>query len=436
MVEPHIHPYGVKLLQWWSHTFILTVYFVIIILISDSRLDTQMSDNPLPWRSKLKKGTKEFLSYSWNRYRSCRNSIFLDGLVGGMFLSFLIDTDDKCQDRSFKHTFVTISLFHFLSTIVNNLARYSRQASQMHGKGTLMERRIALVCVLIQHLVKVTEFPLVVWLGYYVIQFQFGDWTFRMDRVVPEDAKPSNCRVCYCDRNFVHLATLVFIFQIIFGIFTFILWFVMWWLHSEDDAKEEEEMREWKESEKRMRNTIYGEVKEITLIIEKLPFFNESLAAVMLILAVSLPSTSCNIHITNWFLYAGVVSTLTVLFDELLKDAKDMAAINEIVNRMEHHVIEFLKFCKLPLFVIEFIVYCVISEKTIEYSGDIILNKKEAQDKGKIEYYCERGPWNMMKLVSILYCVVLVFRVIVVFAEVMRVLGGENVGDKDVPEDE
>ena len=82
---------------------------------------------------------------------------------------------------------------------------------------------------------------------------------------------------------------------------------------------------------------------------------------------------------------------------------------------------------------IEIIVYCVVAIKIIQYSGDIILEKKVAQDIARTEFYCERGPWHMMMLVSSLYCVVLVFRVIVVIADLVGVKGGENVGDSDVP---
>ena len=48
---------------------------------------------------------------------------------------------------------------------------------------------------------------------------------------------------------YVHLATLAFFFQIILGAVTFLLWFIMWFVDSEDDAKEEEEVRKWKEAE-------------------------------------------------------------------------------------------------------------------------------------------------------------------------------------------
>ena len=123
----------------------------------------------------------------------------------------------------------------------------------------------------------------------------------------------------------------------------------MWFVDSEDDAKEEEEMRQWKETEKRMKKTIYGKIKEISLIIGMHPFFNESVAAVMLSLAVSLPYTNCNIHITIWFLYAGIISTLTIVFDNFLKDVKDMAASDGIINKMEHYVIYFLLHTLIPI---------------------------------------------------------------------------------------
>ena len=154
-------------------------------MISDSQVDRKMGNDSIASRGKFIQGKKDFLNYSCHRYLDVRTSIFIDGLVGGMFLSFLLDTDEKCQDTSFTGTFFTISLLHFLSKIVNNLAEYSHQASQMDGKETLMERRISLICILVQHLVKVTEFPLVLWLGYYVIQFHFGSWTFVKKDVIP-----------------------------------------------------------------------------------------------------------------------------------------------------------------------------------------------------------------------------------------------------------
>ena len=41
------------------------------------------------------------------------------------------------------------------------------------------------------------------------------------------------------------------------------------------------------------------------------PFFNGRVAGVVLSTSVALPHTSCNIHVTEWFLVIGIVSCVT-----------------------------------------------------------------------------------------------------------------------------
>ena len=195
--------------------------------------------------------TKDFFVYAFNRYRDVRSSIFIDGLVGGMFLSFLLDTEHRCHDRTFTRVFFIIGMLHLLSKIAGNLVEYSDKVAAMDNiETTVLERKAALFCILVQHLVKVAEFPMVIWLGLYVVQFHFGDWVFDRDSVRPEGAKSRTCQVCYCDQIYVHLATLVVVFQLFYGLVTFLSWVVMWFVASDDDAKEEEEMLRWKEEDK------------------------------------------------------------------------------------------------------------------------------------------------------------------------------------------
>ena len=108
-----------------------------------------MEDNSITWKGKFIQGTKEFLDYSCHRYLDVRTSIFIDGLVGGMFLSFLLDTDEKCQDTSFTGTFFTISLLHFLSKIAaqSRVVQSSNYSQMDAGKETLMEGRISVFSV-------------------------------------------------------------------------------------------------------------------------------------------------------------------------------------------------------------------------------------------------------------------------------------------------
>ena len=44
---------------------------------------------------------KSFYTFCVARYKARTGSIFLDGLVGGMFLSFLLDTGEKCAEVNF-----------------------------------------------------------------------------------------------------------------------------------------------------------------------------------------------------------------------------------------------------------------------------------------------------------------------------------------------
>ena len=46
-------------------------------------------------RAALARSARDLLDWISIRYRSKRSSIFLDGLVGGMFLDFLMTTDDN-----------------------------------------------------------------------------------------------------------------------------------------------------------------------------------------------------------------------------------------------------------------------------------------------------------------------------------------------------
>ena len=104
-------------------------------------------------------------------YRKSRGSIFIGGLVGGMFLSFLLDEDEKCMDRSFTTAFFIIGISHFMSNILGGAAAYARKACEQDGEVTVLERKCQLFIIFLQHLVKLSQYPLVIWLGWYVVQF-------------------------------------------------------------------------------------------------------------------------------------------------------------------------------------------------------------------------------------------------------------------------
>ena len=162
---------------------------------------------------------------------SCRESIILDALVGGMFLSFLMDTANNCDDKSFTNIFFIIGILHFISNIASNLADYGKRAAEADGEETWLELKTRQGCEIMQHTVKAIMFPCVAALGYYVVQFNTGikgvTWTY--DR----DGGDGCGRVCFCDRNYVNLASLVFAFQLIVGAVKVGVWLTLWYIDRE-----------------------------------------------------------------------------------------------------------------------------------------------------------------------------------------------------------
>ena len=141
----------------------------------------------------------------------------------------------------------------------------------------------------------------------------------------PAGASSTNCEVCFCDRNTVNLATLVFIFQIVYGLVSLGCMVFMWYVDSDDDVAQMIEAAEWAEAEKMEAMTWKGKLKKVNRVILLLshficqvtqllsidPFFNRQIAGVTLSVSVALPHTVCPIHITEWFLVIGLVSCVT-----------------------------------------------------------------------------------------------------------------------------
>ena len=161
----------------------------------------------------------------------CRESIILDALVGGMFLSFLIDTATNCDDETFTNIFFVIGILHFISNFSSNLADYGKRAADLDGEETWLEVKTRRPGEILQHTVKAFMFPCVAALGWYVVKFNSRiegiDWIFERDET-------DGCgRTCFCDGNYVNLATLVFAFQLIVGAVKVGVWLTLWYIDRE-----------------------------------------------------------------------------------------------------------------------------------------------------------------------------------------------------------
>ena len=147
------------------------------------------------------------------------------------------------------------------------------------------------------------QLPLLLALIYYVFMIQVvqrAQWTH--DRA---EADGSEGKLKYCEANNIHIAVVTVIFQLLYGLFIFVSWTVLWAVDREDDAAEEEEQKAWKAAEAKEEGTLWGNLKEFILVVGMRPFFDDQVSGTFMALALALPHANCNIHVTEWFLFAG-----------------------------------------------------------------------------------------------------------------------------------
>jgi len=280
------------------------------------------------------------LQFCWLRYQRRTGSIFLDGLVGGMFLAALLDTDDKCDSKELIGVFFYIGMAHFCSLVLVDLADYSQEAAGADGVETRLERLVQGALPYLLHLVRLFQFPLLAALSYFVLRIQFGGAAWTHDKTEKAESQEL---MMYCEANTVHIGVITVAFQLVYGLLILATWTVLWAVDRGDDGLERAEERAWREADARQAGTLLGHVKEFLLVVGMQSFFDEQVSGTFLALALALPHSSCNIHVTEWFLVAGVISTLTLVTNQLREEVEQLAMLDGIINKVEHRRITFLK---------------------------------------------------------------------------------------------
>ena len=376
------------------------------------------------------KGLKSLGSYCLERYKGRTGSIFLDGLVGGMFLNFLLDTKEHCAERDFTELFFWIGLAHYISTTVKDMSEYAKAAAEKDKVITKMEMILDNGGFYMLHFIRIAQYPMVPALMYYLIKITLVErdqWTHD------KEAEPEKK---YCEANDVHLAEMTVAFQTVYGLMILLTWIIMWKVDGEDDEQEEMQQRQWQEDESKQEGTIWGNIKEMVFVVSMHSFFDAQVASTFLALAIALPQDSCNIDVTRWFLMAGVVQTCTAVLNDLRGQVEMLAALDGIINKVEHRLIQFLRFVNFPFFCIEVVSFVMISLHVVEHWDSIDYKSRELEVEGEnreledeVEMrlnpsYCESGTWHLMVAVMFIYAIVLMFRVAVTVASLMG--GREN----------
>jgi len=354
--------------------------------------------------------------YFLGRFLSMKGSLFLEGLVGGMFLSFLLETEGDCDDKFFTVVFFIIGLSHFLCHIVENLEAFIEEALTIDGDATVTNLEvvidwIAWVTLLV---IRVVQYPMVVALGYYTIKFDLiepGQWKHEMD----ENETEENSELFFCLDTFVQLAKMTFAFQIIIGIILFSLWLIMWAVDSEDDEDELRQESAWKKFEKNMASNWWGYIYETLLLISSQSFFNSGVASAMLALAIALPDENCHIAMKN-FLIGGLIQTMIGALRNIRIRVEEMADLDGIINWAEYCIIQVLIFLHFPLFIVQFYCFVMLFWDVLSTYSTVTHNPEHGEE----ENYCAQGTWQFMIAVSGIYSVVFLFKVFVIIAMLIK----------------
>jgi len=345
----------------------------------------------------------DLLKYYIARYKHRTGSIYLDGLVGGMFLAFLLDTSDSCDNKEFINVFFYIGLSHYANLVISDQMDFSRRAAAYDDEETWMENAIQSAFPWVLHIIRLVQYPLLCTLMYYVFAIQFVESAqYTHDR--EEEGKK------FCEANSIHIAGVTVAFQLLYGLFIVISWTVLWAVDREDDAAEEEEEKAWREAEAKEKGTLWGNIKEFILVVGIQSFFDDQVSGTFLSLAIALPHVNCNIHVTEWFLLAGVVATLTTVVNDLREEVEELANLDGIINLVESRLIVGLRMVNFPLFVMELVTFVVISSLVFRHNNDIEF-KRDPDEKDP--HYCELGIWKLMVAVMVIYTALLLFRVAV-----------------------
>ena len=116
--------------------------------------------------------------------------------------------------------------------------------------------------------------------------------------------------------------------------------------------------------EQKLKGTLLGNVKEVFLTIGMKPFFDKRVSTAMLSLAIALPKSSCNMDIIEFFLAAGVMEILHEILEDVRGRVQDLSDRDNIENRKEHFILQFLVILNFPTFVAELGIFLYIRYET------------------------------------------------------------------------
>ena len=347
-----------------------------------------------------------FLGFAKKRFLLKSSSVYVDGIIGGVFLNHLLHDDNDCQEEDYTHLFFLIGILHFLCGLSERLSEYASFVFGMDGSVSKTEEVINRVIFALRQFLRLVQFIPIPALGYYVLLFNgyLGEeWTF--------DKSKMSDSVSFCSRAKVHNAEMCFFLHIILAAATVLMWFTMWLADRDDEKQEKLEDLRWKKATKESKKSIFGRATGALLQLGSRELFDESLGNQMLTLAISKPNSACKVdEMIHWFLFIGIINCFSRSWSDMMVQVKDMAEEDGVVNKIEHFVMYGMKIVKLGLFCFEVSCMVYINYTVISFWASV--DKKDTNS----ETYCDGGIWKLMEVVLFGFSNVLLIRILVILA--------------------
>ena len=124
-------------------------------------------------------GSISLIRYCIIRFFSGSGSVYIPVLASAIFLSFIIDGDNGCEDKAFMNSYFYIGILHFSSEILGMLSEWTKEVFSSDDRVNKLEKIISILFYIFNQLLRSIQILVPLELGFRVIlmAIQNEKWT-------------------------------------------------------------------------------------------------------------------------------------------------------------------------------------------------------------------------------------------------------------------
>ena len=125
-------------------------------------------------------GSISLIRYCIIRFLSGSGSVYIPVLASAIFLSFIMDGDNGCEDKAFMMSYFYIGILHFSSQILGMLTEWTKEVFSSDGRVNKLEKIITILFYIFNQVIRIIQLFVPLELGIRVIMMviQNEKWTY------------------------------------------------------------------------------------------------------------------------------------------------------------------------------------------------------------------------------------------------------------------